>query len=375
VGTFGVGSIAYYWSRLAAAIGPVVSRLWFNECGWQFIFADDLHINAGGPFKYLLILSTVVTWLMVGTPFAWHKVRGGLCLDWCGYYLHYRRFKLGISEARANWLLDFIRRTIADKQVLMRKFVESLGRLGFTAQVLVWLKAFLAPLYAWAARIPDSTTLTVPQTIHFTVLYLEEQFTAGRRIADCNKGEIFIGQAFRTDAKCEPDKIVLGGWWCLQSLDTKLAPWFSVVLTPEQVPWLFRKDKGSAWASATAELLAVMAALKAFKHLLPESQRTKLQLVMAAGTDNKALESLGKKGSSTKIPLTFAMMQLNGILGSMQMRADLQWRPREMNTEADDLTNQKTEAFWPHLQCHLDWESMDLKLLAKLAKFAEEFQL
>jgi hypothetical protein len=374
VGTFGVGSIAYYWSRLAAAFGRLVSRLWGNECAWQFIFADDLHINCGGPFKYLIILSSSLTWIMIGTPFAWKKFRGGLCLDWCGYYLDYHKYQLGISEARSRWLLDFFSKTLRDRTVLMRNFVEALGRVGFSSQVLTWAKPYLAPLYAWAARVPEGTTLRLPEVVAYTLLFLQEQLSNGKRLVPCSSPELWCRQLFRTDAKCAEDKVVLAGWWCNDTLVTSEVPWFSLELTPSEVPWLFKPDKGSSWASTSAEMLAVIVALHHFENLLPKSQRLLAPMVIRAGTDNQALESLSRKRSSTKLPLLFVMMQLATTSANYNLKLQLQWRPREHNVEADALTNSDFSMFDPAKRVVLPWSSIALDLLGALIAHARSFE-
>ena len=373
VGTFGIGSIAYFWGRLASALGRLTMKLWFNECNWQFIFADDLHINCGGPFKFLNLLTTVVTWLMMGTPFAWKKFRGGITLDWCGYYLDYGKFQLGISEARIRWLTDFISKARSDGHVLIRALVEALGRMGFASQVLHWSKPFLSPLYAWTARVPDGTTLKIPVTIQCTLDFLLEQYTTGRTMTPCNCPEVFVRQLFRTDAKCEDDKIVLAGWWCANNSDTLEAPWFNLTLLPSDTPWLFKPGKGSSWASTSAEVLAVLVALHCFEPLLPKSKRTHAEIVLKAGADNTAAESLGAKGSSTKIPLVFVMMQLGVMLGKLQIRLEIQWRPRELNVEADDLTNLRTQSFCQDKQVKVSWSQLQFALLFKLVTHSESF--
>jgi len=374
VGTFGIGSIAYFWSRLAAALGRLTIKLWFNECIWQFIFADDLHINSGGPFKYLNLLTTVVTWLMMGTPFAWRKFRGGISLDWCGYYLDYQKFQIGLSESRVRWLTEFISKTLKDGHVLIRALTEALGRMGFASQVLYWSKPFLAPLYAWTARVPEGATLKIPVTIHCTLEFLLEQYTVGKTMTPCNSPEVSIKQLFRTDAKCEEHQITLAGWWCADTLSTKEAQWFCIVLSSSDVPWMFKPGKGSSWASTSAEVLAVLIALHCFKHLLPKSVRTHTEVVLKIGTDNKAAEALGIKRSSTKIPLTFVMMQLGVTLGMLQMRLDIQWRPRELNTEADDLTNQRLKSFDLDRKIQVEWSDLPFSLLFKLVSHTKSFQ-
>ena len=105
VGTFGIESAAYWWCRLSSGIARAALSLLGRAYTWQLIFADDLLWTSHGPDKYLDILKVLLFWVMVGTPFSWKKVRGGLSLDWIGYWLDYSRFELGISESRAGWLI------------------------------------------------------------------------------------------------------------------------------------------------------------------------------------------------------------------------------------------------------------------------------
>ena len=54
---------------------------------------------------------------------------------------------------------------------------------------------------------------------------------------------------FRTDAKADEDYIVLGGWECRKSADTRQARWFSLRLEKAEVPWLFRKPYPMVYTS------------------------------------------------------------------------------------------------------------------------------
>jgi hypothetical protein len=98
VGTFGIGSIAYWWGRLAAAMGRLVGHVCQQELIWMTIFADDIKVAAGGPKKYLNILKVYTLWLALGAPFVWTKFQGGLEIDFVGYWLDYSRFEMGLSE-------------------------------------------------------------------------------------------------------------------------------------------------------------------------------------------------------------------------------------------------------------------------------------
>ena len=74
--------------------------------------------------------------------------------------------------------------------------------------------------------------------------------------------ELELGELFRTGAKCEPGRVVLGGWLIGSRADPSKASWFSLTLTPAEAPWLFRgPDQESSWASTSAELLGSLVAL------------------------------------------------------------------------------------------------------------------
>ena len=139
---------------------------------WMFVFADDLKVVAGGPNKWRCIMKIYLIWIMMGTPFAWNKFRGGLEVDWVGYWCDYARFEMGLSEIRTTWLCEFMSTCCGGQVVLMRRFEEGLGRLGFAARILVWMKPFLAPLYAWASAVASGTALKPPLLVSITCKFI-----------------------------------------------------------------------------------------------------------------------------------------------------------------------------------------------------------
>ena len=120
-------------------------------------------------------------------------------------------------------------------------------------------------------------------------------------------------------------------------------------------------------------MLAVIVALCCFEHLLPKARRLLAQIVIRAGADNQALESLSFKQSSTKIPLLFVMMQLGITTARHNIRVNLQWRPRELNTEADALTNSDFTGFDVSKRIHVDWPSLPIELLRSLVAHSSSF--
>ena len=101
VGTFGISSASLWWSRLFGIVGRMVGRAMLNRFLYQFAFVDDLHANFFGPRKHVNALLWLVLYLMVGTPFAWKKFKGGLRVAFIGYELDYGTFRVGMSDARS----------------------------------------------------------------------------------------------------------------------------------------------------------------------------------------------------------------------------------------------------------------------------------
>ncbi|OLP90151.1 hypothetical protein AK812_SmicGene28324 [Symbiodinium microadriaticum] len=137
VGTFGISSAAYWWTRLFGCVGRWVVRLMMSLWAMQMIYVDDLHLVAAGPQKYLVIWMMIAAYEAVGTPFAYRKFRGGLHIVFFGYHLSYDSWSAGLSEKPCRWVIDWIDRAEANGwMVLGRHFIELTGRLTFVGQVL-----------------------------------------------------------------------------------------------------------------------------------------------------------------------------------------------------------------------------------------------
>ena len=121
----------------------------------MLIYADDLHLLSGGRSRWLHLWMMLALMCMQGTRFSGHKWRGGLQVDWVGYWVDYTRFHIGISEKRCAWILASISSLErADWLVDVWRYHELRGRLGFMSQVLMWIRPFQAPGYAWLVVAP-----------------------------------------------------------------------------------------------------------------------------------------------------------------------------------------------------------------------------
>eukprot|EP00435_Cladocopium_sp_Y103_P060387 s1226_g22.t1 len=131
-----------------------------DEWFFVLVFVDDLHMAAGGRERWMSLWKFIASLEMVGALFSYRKFREGFTLDCIGYWLDYGKFQLGISERCTAWLVDFIDRLELDQWLIMtRRFQEFHGRLGFSAQVLPWVRPLLAPGYAWLAAVGKAATV------------------------------------------------------------------------------------------------------------------------------------------------------------------------------------------------------------------------
>ena len=97
--------------RLAAG---VLIRLPYYLIGsrWSpefLLFADDWFAQAatGEELRDIGVLILILTAL--GAPLKWSKFRGGQTVSWIGYEIDLKHHRVGITEARANWLRDWFR--------------------------------------------------------------------------------------------------------------------------------------------------------------------------------------------------------------------------------------------------------------------------
>ena len=369
-GTFGISSAPYWWAKLFGLIGRFVGHVMGMRWFLHLTFVDDLHGVFVGRDKFVHLWVWLLAFELIGAPFGYHKFRGGLETEFVGYTLKYDVKSVGISSRRGDWLRSWYK-DVRDKKftVSTRSFQEFLGRLSFVAQVLVWLKPHLAPLFAWGAATSSSTVAKLPETVVLTLQFIDLQLLGESYLVSIERPLVLPGEQFRTDAKCTDDQVVLGGW------ELSSGRWFSLALTRAEVPYLFRNGKGSQWASTSAELLAVIVALHVFGWLNPELRRKLFPLVLVGGTDNRSNEYLSLKRSTTRWPLMLLNMQLSLSMSRARLQLNLKWRPREENVWADELTNSDFNNFDLALRIPVKFSDIDLSLVDQLWGSKQSFDL
>ena len=372
VGTFGISAASYWWSRLYGIIGRVVARCLLQHAFFHFAYVDDVHPTFYGRRMYTNFLVWLILQEMIGVPFAYHKFKGKTLVAFIGYELDYGSKLIGLSEARGTWVKGWVEEARSARFVVsVRKFSEFLGRLGFIARVVYWIKPHLAPLYAWAAAASKSHVAKMPDTVILTLMYLEATLTdINFKVAPGRVSEE-KGHLFHTDAKCADGFVVLGGWDSRK--DPADAQWFSILVKPSDAPYLFDEQGKSQWSSASSELLATLAALWIFGHLEASNTQRRMPVAIAGATDNQSNERLLRKQSTTKWPLMLINMQLSDLLRKACLRLSLSWKPRDENELADALTNQDFSSFSAEHHVNVSFSDLPLSLLRELWATKSDF--
>ena len=376
VGTFGVACAALHFGRLAGAIFRMVMRILQRQPCFQLLFADDLKWVVGGPTKYLDLWTMIVGWLLVGTPFSWKKFRGGVALDFVGFWTDYSRFRVGLSEKRADWVIKTIDLLEQANFVMSgRSFSELLGRLGFASQAVPWIRPLLGVLYSWDSVLSPFMAARIPSLAAASLCLVRQRFKQKLFTSACWAPRRCEQEVFRTDAKCETGRIVLGGWELLSG-SKEQAEWFSFEITAEEAPWLYYRGAEVQRMSTAAEMLASYAALHAFGYLDGQMDHGKEETLslLAVGTDNLANEQLARRRLTTKLPLGLLMLQVHTKLWDNGLWLDARWRPRDENTEADDLTNENFRGFSMEKRVKIDYSSLDLRLVHQLQSEITAFE-
>eukprot|EP00974_Lingulodinium_polyedra_P029204 2814266-Lingulodinium_polyedra.AAC.1 len=123
---------------------------------------------------YNLVLAILLLEAL-GLPFVWKKFRGGFEVSWIGLWADLRAWRVGLSEARAEWLREWLREIAASRFVLARRVAEGLGRLAFGIAAVDAYKPFLGPWYAWCAAVPRGSFLERPHALRIIAEFLRER--------------------------------------------------------------------------------------------------------------------------------------------------------------------------------------------------------
>eukprot|EP00435_Cladocopium_sp_Y103_P057979 s1782_g20.t1 len=212
VGTFGVTSASYHFTRMFGAVVRCAHALCGRRDNFQLTYVDDLLFLARGLGGLAAIWLTFLFLVIAGTPFSWHKCGGGLKAEWTGFQVDISKKELGMSEKRLRWARDWIEKTITNKMVRVDEFRSALGRLAFMMSAFGHLKPLLGPLYSWVRTVDHCTTLQVPAAVLMILTFLKRTLVAEiARTKVRPPLEEEEDHFFRSDAKAEGELVVIGG--------------------------------------------------------------------------------------------------------------------------------------------------------------------
>ena len=368
VGTFGVASAAFWWGRAAAVIFRTFHRsVPGHLLYYLLLFADDGLLMTAGPEYFKVVVALFLYLDVMEVPLSWRKTRGGFQAEWIGYTIDLRSWKVGVSEKKVRWLVEWAERTLKESHLLGREFRAGVGRLGFLAGVLVGARPLLAPLYAVASRVGGSSYVELHLAVKIAIQFFADWVRA-EPVRELRAPPRVAGEVFRIDAAADQDGISIGGWEVYGGKRPEEARWFSVKVTRKVCAWLYLKGEPFRTIAA-AELLAVTVAVVVFGKEAGW-RGADGRFTISGFTDNSSNTFVVDKFLTTKFPVSLVLMELAYQLASLKANLSLQWIPREQNEEADDLSKERFDRFDPAKRIEVDLEEMGFKVIPRLAEVA-----
>ena len=267
----------------------------------------------------------------------------------------YNSYRLGLTNKRAVWLVNWLWEVVTTGSVMARDMSHKLGRLGFAAIALDWERPFLGPLYAWSSAIQGKAgPMKLPVMLRVLMSWLASRLDGGERLQ-------------RPDVGVPWSSIRMLN--CLEIFAGCQGPWFSLEVEKGWAPWAFVKGDTKK-VIAALELLATLIGVRLW---VLEGQTKQTSRVAIKGyTDNQSNESLLKKFMTWKFPSTLILMELAEELTAKRCELKLHWLRRDKNQLADDLTNEKFDSFDKEFRVPLEGADIQWRIL-DLTQSAEGF--
>ena len=166
VGTLGIASASYWWSRAASALVRLTHYVVAHRAHlWLLLVADDLCEMSAGPNSESALCVFLVLAAVLDFTLSWHKIHGGSLLKWVDE-VDLSTHSVGITESRAAWAVKWCRDLLSKGAVRIDSMEEGVGRLSFIAGVLDWDRAFLSPLYRFLAVQQDRRATRAAASLH-----------------------------------------------------------------------------------------------------------------------------------------------------------------------------------------------------------------
>jgi hypothetical protein len=373
VGTFGVGSAAYWWSRMAGAqirlLHGLLAERWPLEA---LLFADDAELTASNAREREGVVMAIFILMIIGAPMKLSKFRGGFTVNWIGMTIDNRLYALGLAQSRADWLVGWAKDIIEGKTVEVTNFSGGVGRLNFAANALIHEKPWLGPLYAWSSTIQTAghTSATVPWGIKFVLLWISKRLSSSCRMMITPTLPSRVGHLFKSDAKAEQGRATIGGWECRGGTPPAAARWWYVEIFEATTPWVFAKSGDPQRVIATLELLGTLLCLVLFHYQADDMEAG--VITISATTDNAGNSLVMQKYMSTKWPLSPVLCELSEQLRTRNLELHLDWQRRDCNIEADAITNEDYSMFTPCNRIAVDFAQIKWIVLNEAMTWSKE---
>jgi hypothetical protein len=203
VGTYGVGSMSWHWSRIGSLFQRISYYVGGPGFGYLFRFADDFQLLAsgsGGEGVYLPLLRWILLSNILGMPLKWSKLRGGPSADFIGNQYDWRNLTGGLSTSRRDWLVGWANRVLKDRMVAAREMRAVVGRLSFSAALLRYLLPYLGPFVSWVATLNDGTVRAVPVCLLVLLQWIRDRLLENRTVPLRPLAQV-VERSFMADAK------------------------------------------------------------------------------------------------------------------------------------------------------------------------------
>ena len=144
-------------------------------------------------------------------------------------------------------------------------------------------------------------------------------------------------------------------------------------LTRSEAPWAFKKEEPFR-VVASLELLGVLFAVVLFMPKSDDPTTSRRTAKFSVGTENQGNGGHTRKWTTTKYSLYLCAVEFAAHMGDRQLSLDLRWRSRDVNVEADVVTNDDFSVFNPVLRLSTEGIWKHLICLPSLAVAAESFE-
>ena len=151
---------------------------------------------------------------------------------------------------------------------------------------------------------------------------------------------------------------------------TSASPWFSIELNRRSAPWPYHR--GEPFRSIAAlEALGALLGVVAFRGFYPRNLDT--TVILPAIGDNRGNRYALSRLQTTKFPLCCVTMELSCQLERVGARLAMEWAPRELNEEADRLSNGDHTGFLESRRIHLNMDKIEWIVLNKMMALGTDF--